>query len=155
MQNHYRLYRRSNGMFYAQDSKSGSRESLGTKKQKEAEKLLQAKNDAYEQPALSRELAKAYLCLQDPKFCERTWGDVACVIDNTYTGSTKERFQKFLRSVPAKTLLALQPGQFASQDRFRSGRTPCQATQAHTHRLAANIHKLASRRRWPTKSASR
>jgi hypothetical protein len=64
MQARYRLYRRSNrshGTYYAQDSTTGARESLGTKNKAEALKLLQAKNDAQSQPVLSRELAKVYL----------------------------------------------------------------------------------------------
>ena len=63
MQNKYRLYRRSNrskGTYYAQDCTTGGRESLGTKSKAEAEKLLQAKNDAHAQPILSRELAKVF-----------------------------------------------------------------------------------------------
>ena len=47
MQARYRLYRRSNrssGTYYAQDSTTGARESLGTKSKAEAEKLLQARN---------------------------------------------------------------------------------------------------------------
>ena len=50
MQLKYRLYRRSNrsnGTFYAQNCDTGARESLGTKNRAEAEKLLQAKNDAH------------------------------------------------------------------------------------------------------------
>ena len=45
MQARYRLYRRSNrshGTYYAQDSTTGARESLGTKSKAEALKLLQA-----------------------------------------------------------------------------------------------------------------
>ena len=84
MQARYRLYRRSNrssGTYYAQDSTTGARESLGTKSKAEAEKLLQAKNDANVQPILSRELAKVYMHAQDPQFAGRTWGDVARIID--------------------------------------------------------------------------
>jgi len=57
MQARYRLYRRSNrshGTYYARDSTTGARESLGTKNKAEALKLLQAKNEAQIQPVLSR-----------------------------------------------------------------------------------------------------
>lgn len=107
MQDKYRLYRRSNraqGTFYAQNSSTGARESLGTKNRAEAKRLLQAKNDAHSQPILSRELAKVYLQAQDPRFGKRTWGDVARLIDGAYEGNTKERFQKFLRSAAIGTL---------------------------------------------------
>lgn len=108
MQARYRLYRRSNrsnGTYYAQDSTTGARESLGTKSKAEAEKLLQAKNDANVQPILSRELAKVYMHAQDPQFAGRTWGDVARIIDFAYEGNTKTRFQKFLKSHPVQRLM--------------------------------------------------
>lgn len=75
MQPKFRLYRRSsrsNGTYYAQSCATGARESLGTKDRAEAEKLLQAKNEAHAQPILSRELAKVYLQAQDPQFGQRT-----------------------------------------------------------------------------------
>ena len=79
MPNRYRLYHRLNragGTYYAQDCTTGVRVSLGTKDKAEAKKLLQAKNDAYAQPILSRELAKVYIQAQDPRFGERTWEEV-------------------------------------------------------------------------------
>jgi hypothetical protein len=99
MQARYRLYRRSNrshGTYYAQDVTTGARESLGTKNKAEAQKLLLAKNEAHIQPVLSRELAKVYLHTLNPDFGTRTWLDVARLIDNSYDGNTKTRFQKFL-----------------------------------------------------------
>ena len=109
MQNKYRLYRRPRiGTYYAEDCKTRLRESLGTKKKAEAEKLLQAKNESNAQPVFSRELAKVYMHSQDPHFGERTWGDVARLIDSAYEGSTKERFQKFLRSKPVKSLMDMK-----------------------------------------------
>jgi len=119
MQDKYRLYRRSNraqGTFYAENCATGARESLGTKNRAEAKRLLQAKNDSHAQPTLSRELAKAYLHSQDPRYGERTWGDVARLIDGAYQGSTKERFQKFLRSEPVKRLMHMRLAETGSSD---------------------------------------
>ena len=119
MQDKYRLYRRSNrsqGTFYAQNCDTGAPESLGTKNRAEAKRLLQAKNEAHAQPTLSRELAKVYLQAQDPRFGKRTWGDVARLIDGTYEGNTKERFQKFLRSTPVHRLMNLRLVETSSSD---------------------------------------
>jgi hypothetical protein len=107
MQDLYRLYRRNtraNGTFYAQNKQTGARESLGTKNRSEALKLLHAKNEAACQPVFNREMAKVYLRAQDPLFCERTWEDVATVIDAAYQGATKKRFAKFLKSAPMAKL---------------------------------------------------
>ncbi|MEO8341140.1 MAG: tyrosine-type recombinase/integrase [Nitrospirota bacterium] len=116
MKGKYRLHRRANGIFYAEDRLTGTRKSLATKDRVEAKRILSAKNDSHAQPILSRELAKAYLQSQDPKFGERTWADVASLIDATYTGSTKERFQKFIRSAPALPLMNLRLVETSSAD---------------------------------------
>lgn len=41
---------------------------------------------------------------QDLQFGQRTWTNGALSIDGTYTGSTKERFQEFMRSATALPL---------------------------------------------------
>ncbi len=100
MQKKFRLYRRGSGTYYAEDRETGNRFSLGTKDRKEAGDLLRAKNEAVAQPAFNREMAKLYLRAKDPKFCTRTWQDVADVIDGAYGGNTKKRFAKFVKSEP-------------------------------------------------------
>ncbi len=116
MKGKFRLYSRANGTFYAQDRQTGKRQSLETQDLAEAEKFLQAKNDAHTQPILSRELAKVYLHMQDPLFGERTWADVAQYLDGNYTGPTKERFGKFVRSAPVVRLLNLRLANTCSAD---------------------------------------
>jgi integrase len=104
MQNKFRLYRRFNGTFYAEDRQTGARTSLGTKTKADAEHLLRAKNESVAQPAFNREMAKVYLRAQDPALCSRTWQDVAELIDAAYEGATKKRFAKFLKSEPMTAL---------------------------------------------------
>ncbi|MEI6702919.1 MAG: tyrosine-type recombinase/integrase [Deltaproteobacteria bacterium] len=161
MQDKYRLYRRSNraqGTFYAQNCETGARESLGTKNRAEAQKLLQAKNDAHSQPALSRELAKAYLHAQDPQFGERTWADVAKLIDGAYEGSTKERFQKFLRSAPVKPLMNLKLVETSSSHFLKVFAHPKAGVSANVqlrilHNRALDLEwilrRVLSRKAWP------
>lgn len=161
MQLKYRLYRRSNrsnGTFYAQNCDTGARESLGTKIRAEAEKLLQAKNDAHAQPILSRELAKVYLQAQDPRFGKRTWGDVARLIDGAYEGSTKERFQKFLRSAPVQRLMNLRLVETSSGDFLEVFAHPKAGVSANVqlrilHNRALDLEwilrPILSRKAWP------
>lgn len=47
----------------------------------------------------------SYAHAQDPRFGEKTWGDVVLLIDRADKGSTKERFQKLLRSKPVRNLM--------------------------------------------------
>ena len=119
MQPKYRLYQRSNragGTFYAEDCVTRVRTTLGTKDRAEAEKLLHARNEAHAQPTLSRELAKVYMHAQDPMFGQRTWADVANLIDAAYEGSTKDRFEKFMRSAPLHGLLNRRLAETCSSD---------------------------------------
>jgi len=161
MQDKYRLYRRSNraqGTFYAQNCETGARESLGTKRKAEAEKLLRAKNEAAEQPAFNREMAKVYLRAQDPVFCGRTWQDVATLIDTAYEGATKKRFAKFVKSAPMGALRKIRLVDTTADDMLavltheRAGvSTNVQLRILHNRALDLGwlLHPALSRKAWP------
>lgn len=104
MQERYRLYKRNNGTFYAEDCETAQRTSLNTKSKPEAQRLLAGKNQAFSQPVFNMEMAKVYLRAQDPEFCSRTWETVARLIEGNYDGPTRRRWQKFIRSGPAKII---------------------------------------------------
>lgn len=63
-------------MFYCQDSETGKQTSLHTRDESEATTLLHAKNEAHRQPAINRQIARAYLTACDPEIATRTWQDV-------------------------------------------------------------------------------
>lgn len=161
MQDKFRLYRRSNraqGTFYAQNCETGARESLGTKRKAEAEKLLRAKNEAAEQPAFNREMAKVYLRAQDPVFCGRTWQDVATLIDTAYEGATKKRFAKFVKSAPMSALRKIRLVDTTADDMLavltheRAGvSTNVQLRILHNRALDLGwlLHPALSRKAWP------
>jgi hypothetical protein len=91
MRDKFRLYRRPNGMFYAEEYQTRHRESLQTKDEAEARRLIAAKNQAATQPVFNLEMAKVYLKAHDPQFCERTWSLVSDAVKHTYEGPTKAR----------------------------------------------------------------
>lgn len=165
MQPKFRLYRRSSrshGTYYAQDCVTGARESLGTKDRTEAERLLQAKNETVAQPAFNREMAKVYLRAQDPAFCQRTWKDVANVIDAVYDGSTKRRFAKFVKSVPMKALVGTKLIDTGAEDFLtalgheKAGvSTNVQLRILHNRAIDLGwlLHPVLSRKAWPETSA--
>ena len=86
MQAAYRLFRRENGVFYAEDIATRRQSSLGTKNRAEAKQLVAAKNQAAAQPSLNKEMAKTYLKAVDPQFVTRTWEELAAHSPNTCTG---------------------------------------------------------------------
>jgi hypothetical protein len=72
VKNRYRLVRRAYGIYYSLDKENGRRESLETTNKIEAEKLLSAKNDTIQQPALNKGMAKVYLSAASPEFAQKT-----------------------------------------------------------------------------------
>ena len=63
-------------VFYAWDTQTDRRVSLETRIRTEAQRVIDAKNIAVEQPGLNLALAKAYLSGVDPQLPKRTWEDV-------------------------------------------------------------------------------
>lgn len=116
MQDKFRLYRRKNGTFYAEEYGTARRENLGTKNEAEARRLIAAKNQAVSQPAFNIEMAKVYLRAHDPLLSERTWTTVSDVIQQTYQGPTKSRWEKFIKSEPMTLVLGKKLIQITSTD---------------------------------------
>ena len=107
MRERYRMYQRNGGSFYAKDRKTGQSFSLATSDQREANRLLAAKNQAVEQPCLNVAMAKVYLSAQSPEFLSRTWGQLIELVAQGYQGSTANRWRKFAKSAPLKILINL------------------------------------------------
>ncbi len=87
----FRLYRRSNGIFYWQENESCEQGSLRTKDRKVAEKLLHAKNESHRQPTINLSMARTYLAAHDPKVATRTWQVVMDEMARHGKDSTKLR----------------------------------------------------------------
>ncbi len=64
------------GAFYCYDSVSKTRESLGTKNADEAERLLQARNEAVRHAEMNLQIAQVYLRHSDSTLSSRTWQNV-------------------------------------------------------------------------------
>jgi hypothetical protein len=104
MENRYRVYRRDNGIHYIEDVVTKQQESLRTRDKKQALVLLVARNQAAAQPALNVTMAKAYLSGRSPELSTRNWSDVFEEMITAYDGSTKKRFQSFVKSAPVQHL---------------------------------------------------
>jgi len=66
------MYLREKKVYYVQNNSTGGRESLRTKDEQEAKRLLDVRNSAGKATALNLELGKAYLRAADPKLASRT-----------------------------------------------------------------------------------
>jgi hypothetical protein len=99
MSDRYRLFKRSK-IYYAQDNLSGRQESLRTRYPREAQRLLEAKNDAVKAPHLGLALAKAYLTALDPQMDKRTWSNVMEHFQGNGKESTRIRCERACQSKP-------------------------------------------------------
>jgi hypothetical protein len=92
MQNQFTLFRRGN-VYYCEDRATGQQKSLQTRDESEAQRIIQAKNDAVKLPQMNLVMAKTYLAAQNPKMITRTWADVMeRFCDRSKDGTPKAKF---------------------------------------------------------------
>lgn len=72
MQKKFKMFRRSNGIYYSEELPSRRQATLGTKDKTEAKSLIASKNQAADQPALNMAMAKIYLSAKSPDFLKHT-----------------------------------------------------------------------------------
>lgn len=92
------------GMFYYEDAETGIRKSLFTKDEEEAERLVQAKNEALKNPHINRKIGMAYLSAVDPKLVTRTWSDVMADIILDKEGPTLHRWKTAIKDPALDTI---------------------------------------------------
>jgi integrase len=103
MQNRFTVFRRRE-VFYYEDRTSGQQKSLQTRDEAEARRIVQAKNDAVNQPLMNLVMAKTYLAAQDPKLITRTWADVMQMFCNRGKAPTRMRHERVVRTKPMQFL---------------------------------------------------
>jgi hypothetical protein len=105
MQNRFTTFRRGT-MFYCEDRTTGQQKSLLTKDETEASKIIQAKNDAVNQPLMNLVMAKTYLAAKDPKLITRTWADVMERFCKRDKKPTRIRHERVVRTklIPASEI---------------------------------------------------
>ncbi len=86
------LIRRPWGVFYLKNKLTGEQTSLKTRDKREAQRLLQAKNEAQSQPQFNVALARVYLNGADPKLATRTWQEVMEHIVAKKSDETRRRW---------------------------------------------------------------
>jgi len=98
MENRYRLIQRSlrSGTFYCVDKQTGKRSSLGRISKEQAQQILNAKNQAEQQPALNLQIARAYLAGSDSGAPTRTWQQAMEILCAQKSGSSRRRWERAL-----------------------------------------------------------
>jgi integrase len=93
MKSNYRLFRRSNGIYFCEDRQTRRQESLRTRAKAEAARLLNARNESHENPLLNRQIARAYLAAADPEIATRSWRYALDELIKTKNGENAKRWQ--------------------------------------------------------------
>lgn len=99
----FTLFRRGL-VFYSQDTTTGQQTSLRTRDEAEARTLLHSKNEAFRQPVLNLQIARAYLTAADPEVSKRTWQVVIDEMGRTKHGPTKTRHDRGMRDAAFDTI---------------------------------------------------
>ena len=95
------------GYFYWQDSVTRQQGSLRTKNRGEATRLLNAKNEASDDPGLTLQIAKVYLAAADPALADRTWRNAAEALVKTKHGENAQRWERALKDKALRRVLDL------------------------------------------------
>ena len=156
MKGRYRLFLRRKSVYYAFDNTTKTFQSLKTKDEAEATRLLMALNEAGKQPAMNLSLARVYLKHSDPMVGKRTWQHVLDEIIKLKTGPTQYRWQnaakdKALDLVRDRLLIETQAEHFLAV--LKKGTVSTNAFLRKTHNFALDMNWLPTvvipRRQWP------
>jgi len=107
MKSNYRLFRRSNGIYFCEDRRTRRQESLRTRAKPEAVRLLNAKNESHENPILNRQIARAYLAAADPEIVKRSWRYALEELIKTKHGENAERWRRVAKDAALSGILGL------------------------------------------------
>jgi integrase len=113
------MFRRGN-VFYFEDRTTGQQKSLQTRDEEQAQRVIQAKNDAVKLPQMNLVMAKAYLSAQDPKMITRTWADVMVRFCDRKNDNTRIRHERVVRTKPMQFLKAKRLIETTADDFFEA-----------------------------------
>jgi integrase len=152
----YRLFRRGWGTFYAFDNITKKQTSLGTQDKDEAQRLLNAKNEAKQLGGLSLEIARTYLKACDPSYTTRTWQHVMDSILSAKSGETLVRWKMAVQDRPFDLirhmhLVETRPEHF--QEVLQKGTVSTNVYLRRLHNFALDMQWILAavlpKRQWP------
>jgi integrase len=152
----YRLFRKKTGIFFLEDRFNKKQESLKTRDRTEASRLLNARNEAQQNPAINLQIARAYLMASDPLVAKRTWQDVLTAIIQLKQGPTRERWEraskeKALDRIRNVRLIETQAEHFLAT--LEAGTVSTNVHLRKLHNFALDMNWLPApvipRRQWP------
>jgi integrase len=157
MRQRFRLYRRKKGgRYYIHDGATGKQDSVGTTDRAKALRLLHARNEAQEMPAINLQIAKAYLAAADESFVNRTWREVMDEFVKLKTGSNRTRSERAVMDKAFDSIRDLQLLETRSEHFLRVlgfGKVSTNNYLRRFHNFAADMGWLPwpvlPKRQWP------
>jgi integrase len=156
MKQRYRIFRRGNGVFYSLDTEHSKQVSLKTKDFDEAQRLINAKNEACRQPAMNLEIARVYLHHSDHSYSTRTWQQVMDEVARHKKGDTQKRWERAMKEKPfdrlrRQVLIQTKPQDFL--DAMAKGTVCTNIFLRRLHNYALDMDWIPKavipRRHWP------
>ena len=156
MKKRYRLFRRRGRIYYCFDNHTQRYTSLHTTDREAARQIVEAKNLALVQPALSREIGKAYLATSDPKIRTRTWQDALNALIETKHGATQHRWlvavkEKALDLIRDEIIIETHADQFLQV--LKAGRVSTNVHLRKLHNFCLDMNWLPvpvlPKKQWP------
>jgi site-specific recombinase XerD len=156
MKQQFGLIRRPWGVFYLKNKISGEQTSLKTQDRAEAQRLLQARNDAESQPHFNLALARVYINGADPKLATRTWQEVMEHIVARKTDETRRRWEVAVKDRNFDCIRHLRVAETRAEhfDRALADRkvsTNVYLRRVHNHALGMEwlLKSVIPRLQWP------
>ena len=156
MKNRYRYFKRKTGIFYLIDKTTLKQKTLKTRDLAEAQKLVQAYNDAHNQAYLNLQLAKVYISGSDPKLLTRTWQEVMDHIVSRCIGETRRRWAVAIKDknfdcIRNLKVIETRPEHFDQVLRNRKSSTNVYLRRIHNHALGMDwlLKAVLPKLLWP------
>jgi integrase len=131
----YRLFQRSNSIFFIEDRVTGKQASLQTRDKVVAQRIFNAKNESHQQPAINLQIARAYLMAVDPMISKRSWSSVMEEIIKFKKGSTLQRWQTAIRDKAFDSIRALPLLETQAEQLLRVLEKGTVSTNVHLRKL--------------------
>ena len=143
--------------YYCEDLLTRKQQSLQTGDKEIALRLLHARNEAEQQPAVNLQIARAYLAASDPSIATRTWQFVMDEMAKLKTGPTQVRWQRATRDKAFDVIRSLPVLETRPEHFLRALETGTVSTNVflrHLHNFALDMTWLPwpviVKRQWPT-----
>lgn len=155
----FRMFRSGkSGYYYWQENDTTKQGTLGTSDKREAQRLINAKNESFSTPAaaINLQIARAYLNAADPKLVTRTWQEIMDQIVSEKTGDTQHRWatairDKNLDGIRNLPMLETRADHFLAALADRKVSTNYYLRRIHNYALGMDwlLKSIIPKRQWP------